>query len=109
MISRVDNPHPDPYDPVGQMWKRQREWWMQFLLTLMGEDITISAGESMTTPNELEPLHLDFERLESEPDPRRLAQQLRRSRERSQERSHKRLVASSVLLCASLIVSKRMS
>lgn len=74
-------------------------------LTLMDEIVTISPGESMTIPNKIEPLRIYYERLESEPDPRSLAQKARRSK----ERGVKQLVDGSVRLYASLFASHSIS
>lgn len=55
----------------------------------------------MKIPNSIEPLTIYFERLESEPDPRRVAQLNRRSRERKLQQQ----LAGTVQFCASLFAS----
>lgn len=55
----------------------------------------------MTDSNKIVTTRLYYEKLEDEPTPRRrIAQQLRRSR----ERTHKRILEGAVMLCASLFV-----
>lgn len=84
-------------DPV-QLWINRVH---RLALTLMDECPTISVG--MSNPNKIVTTPLYFEKLESEPSPRRrVAQQYRRS----QERAHKRLVAGMMNLCASLYAGR---
>lgn len=82
-------PYQGRYDPVGEMlrdkWKTLKEQAHYLALTLMDEVSIIRPGEPMLIPNDIEPLHIGFERLESEPDPRSLAQRARRSNERRQK------------------------
>ena len=73
----------------------------KFWLTLLDQPLTISAGDSMKIPNSVAPLTIYFERLESEPDPRRLAQLNRRSRERKERRQ----IPGTIQFCAALLVS----
>lgn len=87
-----------PHDPVQQLVDKAH----RLALHLMDEVPIISLG--MSSPNQIVTTTLYFERLESEPSPRRrVAQQYRRS----QERAHKRLVDGMKTLCASLYASKR--
>jgi hypothetical protein len=72
------------YDPVGDMWKRWGQRLHRIALMLMDENAIMGLGQSMTIPNDIKPLRICFERLESEPDPRVLAQRSRRSREQSE-------------------------
>jgi len=55
----------------------------------------------MKISNSVQPLTIYFERLESEPDPRRVAQLNRRSRERKLEKQ----IAGTVQFCATLFAS----
>lgn len=98
-------PDQQRYDPVGDWWKSRPEVWKERLhymaLTLMDEVPIISRGDPMLIANEIEPLRIWFERLESEPDPRILAQRARRSNERKQKHALGRLIP----LYASLVAS----
>jgi hypothetical protein len=92
-------------DPVQELIDKATYWWNRIVLSLKNEDDILIGGESMKiNPSIGEPFTIHFERLESEPSPRRkVAQQLRRS----QERTHRLVVERAMKLCASLYVSQR--
>ena len=69
-------------DPVEDVIRFTKYWWHRLLLSFEGSDFIIFHGDPMKIPNSVEPLTIYFERLESEPDPRRVAQLNRRYRER---------------------------
>jgi hypothetical protein len=71
-----------PDDPI-QVWINRAH---KLALTLMDEQVTIMSG--MNTPNQIVTTGMDFESLDSEPDPNKLrgvARQLNRLRERTQQ------------------------
>jgi hypothetical protein len=104
-VSEVNAPLPPIDDPIEDIVAFVKFWSRRLLLSLLNEDAKIDPGESMTIPNEVEPLHIYFEKLESEPSPRRkVAQQLRRSRERTQER----LVEQAVQMYSVLFANRRL-
>lgn len=87
-----------PTDPIEAMKSRLH----RLALTLMDEEVIISVG--MNKPNEIVTTPIYFEKLESEPSPRRrVAQQYRRSRERIQQRLEEQMT----MLCISLFVLKQ--
>lgn len=71
----------------------------------MDENATIKLGKSMTITNSIETLHIYYERLESEPDARVIAQRKRRSL----ETALKRKTQGVRLFIASLIASHKIS
>ena len=88
-------------DPVQDLIDFIKRWSKRLLLSLLNEDEIIGIGESMKISNSVQPLTIYFERLESEPDPRRVAQLNRRSRERKLEKQ----IAGTVQFCATLFAS----
>ena len=95
----------EPFDPVGDMWRRQADRAHRFVLTLMDETLIMSAGEAMEDPDLSLRRILGFERLESDPDPRSLAQRKRRST----ERALKRQAEASIRIAAVVMVSRRLA
>lgn len=88
-------------DPVQDVIDFIKLWWKRLLLSFEGSDFIVIPGESMKIPNSVEPLTIYFERLESEPNPRRVAQLTRRSRERRLQKQ----LAGTVQFCAILFAS----
>jgi len=86
-----------PEDPIEVIIQRFKHYAHIIALHLQDEAVIISVG--MSDPNKIVTTPLFFEKLESEPSPRRrVAQQLRRS----EERTHKRLVERATKLITSL-------
>ena len=90
-------------DPVQDLIDFIFRWSRKIQLSFLNEDEIIGLGDPMTIPNAIAPLTFYFERLESEPDPRRVAQLNRRSRERKLQQQ----LAGTVQFCASLFVSSK--
>ena len=88
-------------DPVEDLIVFIRHWWKRILLSFEGGDFIIDVGDPMKITTQYGPLTIYFERLENEPDPRRVAQLNRRSRERKLQQQ----LAGTVQFCASLFAS----
>jgi hypothetical protein len=90
-------------DPVQDLIDFVKKWARKIQLSFLNEDEIISVGDPMKITNQIQPLTIYFERLESEPDPRRVAQLNRRSRERKLQQQ----LAGTVQFCASLLASSQ--
>jgi len=90
-------------DPVQDIIDFTRYWWKRLLLSFMNEEFIVIPGDPMKIANNIEPLTIYFERLESEPDPRRVAQLNRRSRERKLENQRPGVIR----FCAAVIASSK--
>ena len=88
-------------DPVQDVIDFIRYWWKRLVLNFEGGDFIVIGGDPMKIPNSIEPLTIYFERLESEPYPRRVAQLNRRSRERKLQQQ----LAGTVQLVSTLFAS----
>lgn len=67
--SSTSCPYKLKYDPVARMWNKHWTNLKLFALQLMDELPIIKPGDPMLITNEVEPLHIEFERLPTEPDP----------------------------------------
>jgi hypothetical protein len=90
-------------DPVQDLIDFTKHWLFRMRLSFLDANEIIEMGESMKIPNQYGALTICFERLESEPEPRRVAQLNRRSRERKLQQQ----LAGTVQFCASLFVSSK--
>jgi hypothetical protein len=90
-------------DPVQDLIDFVKKWAPKIQLSFLNEDEIIGLGDSMKIPNAYGALTICFERLESEPEPRRVAQLNRRSRERKLQEQ----LAGTVQFCASLFASSK--
>jgi hypothetical protein len=88
-------------DPIQDLIDSIHYWWRRLRLSFIDANEIIDVGDHMTIPNAIAPLTFYFERLESEPDPRRVAQLNRRSRERKLQQQ----LAGTIQFCASLFAS----
>lgn len=93
-------------DPVQDLIDLTKRWSKRLLLSLLNEDSIMVDGDPMqitkTEPNKIVTTKVAFiERLDSEPNPRRVAQLNRRSRERKLQKQ----LAGAFQFCASLLAS----
>lgn len=90
-----------PTAPVQDLVERLLTLWQRIAFQFLDEVEIMTDG--MSNPNKIVTTPLYFEKLESEPSPRRrVAQQLRRS----QERTHQRLVERATKLITSLYAAQ---
>ena len=88
-------------DPVQDIIDLIKLYSHKLALQILGENEKMGEGDPMVIPNQYGSLTIYFERLESEPDPRRVAQLNRRSRERKLQKQ----IAGTVQFCATLFAS----
>lgn len=90
-----------PSDPIDDLLYYFRGLTSRIALQFWERDITISGG-NMSDPDDIVTTRLYYEKLETEPTPRRRVAQQKR---RAEERSRRQLVEKAVLICASVLAN----
>lgn len=90
-----------PSDPIDDLLYYLRGFASRIALQFMDQQVIVSGG-NMSDPNDIVTTRLYYEKLETEPTPRRRVAQQKR---RAEERSHRQLVEKAVLICASVLAN----